>query len=86
MKFGRLILISSLFIHTNALLACGMHPGLTHEQWTSAVKNERDPKTGAVVTLSDSFFGPSNSAPPPAEGSSRRGGSRPVDTRERAGR
>jgi hypothetical protein len=37
------------------LAACNMHPGMTHEQWTSAIAVENN-KNGTVKTFSDNFW------------------------------
>lgn len=73
------IAISTLFVFVGLvepILGCNMHPGMSHEEWTSAVKDERNKKTGAVVTVSDSFFAtptqPAESQPRDSRGSGRR--------------
>ncbi len=72
----KLALLSAIFLFSLKTIACGMHPGMSHEEWTSAVKDERT-KTGAVVTVSDGFF---NSKPlsnnPGAEDRGKRGSGR----------
>lgn len=74
------LLLALVFLVSVRALACGNHPGMTHEQWTSAVRDERNAKTGAVVVVSDSFFSspaPGNEAPSDNSRSADRGERRP---------
>lgn len=70
-------LIISVFVlfSSVAAVACDSHPGITHEQWTSAVEDERN-KNGSVKTMSDSFFAPGPSAAQPGTSD----GQRPIRT------
>lgn len=62
------------------VLACSNHPGISHEQWTSSVKDERT-QTGSVKVFSDNFFSSKGGG---AVGTnspdSGRGGERPIRT------
>lgn len=74
----KLAIVSAILLFSLKTIACGMHPGQTHEEWTSAVKDERG-KNGAVVTQSDGFFStkPRNDAGA-SSGGGRSGSGRPV--------
>lgn len=44
------------FAISHLSLACGNHPGMTHEQWTSAVKAEMNKDGKTYQTFSGGFF------------------------------
>ncbi len=75
------LLLLLLCASNYSVYACGNHPGMTHEQWLSAIADERN-KNGSIKSVSEGFFRPSVMAvdPPAADGERRRpnGGEGPI--------
>ena len=55
MKTTALLLVIAFLQFAPHAFACAKHPGITHEQWTSQVKSEKD-KNGNEQSMSKGFF------------------------------
>jgi hypothetical protein len=75
MKTATLLIIIAFLQFAESAYGCAKHPGMTHEQWTSQVKSEKD-KDGNEQSMSKGFF----DSKPKTEGSA------PVQYEESIGR
>lgn len=56
------------FVLSTLGMACGAHPGITHEEWSSQIKTEMNEDGRTYQSLSSGFFDSKPSTQAPAEG------------------